>query len=103
MMKRITPDQLRLISFRKLISQITLKDLQNLLYKIYTKRIFIYATLGAVAGGVYIGFLLFGENSLETLLHNISERNELSNIVKDLQTQNAKLQKDLFELKGLEP
>ena len=81
----------------------TAQSLKNLFYRIYTKRVFIYAALGAAVVGVYIGFLLVGDSSLETLLHNISEKNELSNIVKDLQTQNAKLQKDLFELKGLEP
>ena len=48
-------------------------------------------------------FLLFGENSLEVLLNNISLKNELLREVNDLQAQNAKLQKDLFELKGLEP
>ncbi|SQB99599.1 Uncharacterised protein [Helicobacter fennelliae] len=76
---------------------------QNLWYWIYTKRIFIVGFIGVVGFGIYIGFLLFGENSLEVLLNNISLKNELLREVNDLQAQNAKLQKDLFELKGLEP
>ncbi len=98
------PTTSRFKRFKKpVIKKITTQSIKNLLYRIYTKRIFIYAALGAIVGGIYIGFLLFGENSLETLLYNIAQKDELSNIVKDLQAQNAKLQKDLFELKGLEP
>ncbi|OBV29528.1 hypothetical protein BKN38_01095 [Helicobacter sp. CLO-3] len=63
----------------------------------------MYGFFGVVVCGVYIGFLLFGENSLEVLLSNISLRDELTAQVSELQSQNARLQKDLFELRGLEP
>lgn len=53
--------------------------------------------------GAYVGFLLFGDNSLDVLLKNIAQRDELLEEVSDLQAKNAQLQKDLFELKGLEP
>lgn len=78
-------------------------SIPNLWYAIYTKRLFIYGFFGVVVCGVYIGFLLFGENSLEVLLSNISLRDELTAQVNELQSQNARLQKDLFELRGLEP
>ncbi|HHO42741.1 MAG TPA: hypothetical protein ENN12_05230 [Epsilonproteobacteria bacterium] len=53
--------------------------------------------------GWYIGGLLFGENSLLALKKLQNEKCELNRQVKSLQVQNAKLQKDFFELKQLEP
>lgn len=72
-------------------------------YRIYTHRIYIYGFIAVVCVGAYVGFLLFGDNSLDVLLKNIAQRDELLEEVSDLQAKNARLQKDLFELKGLEP
>ncbi|MDL0079658.1 hypothetical protein [Helicobacter zhangjianzhongii] len=72
-------------------------------YRIYARRIYIYGFIAVVCMGAYVGFLLFGDNSLEVLLRNIAQRDELLEEVSDLQAKNARLQKDLFELKGLEP
>lgn len=53
--------------------------------------------------GIYIGTLFFGTNSLEVLLELRKKENELSYRVERLRSDNAQLQKEYFELKGLEP
>ena len=75
----------------------------RLWYGVYTHRIYIYGFIVVVCVGAYVGFLLFGDNSLDVLLKNITQRDELIEEVSNLQAKNARLQKDLFELKGLEP
>ncbi len=77
--------------------------IQNLLYAIYTHRKYFVVLLILVGFGVYGSFLAFGEYSLEVLLKDREQKNTLQKEVDLLQAQNAKLQKDLFELKGLEP
>lgn len=47
--------------------------------------------------------LLFGNASLHTLLSLKKQQEKLTQEVDSLQKQNAKIQKDIFELKGLEP
>lgn len=59
--------------------------------------------LGVMLFGVYIGNLLFGTNSLEVLLRLRSYENELKHQVERLREENARLQKEYFELKRLEP
>ena len=51
----------------------------------------------------YSTFLLFGNASLYTLLSLRKQQEKLLQEVDLLQKQNAKIQKDIFELKGLEP
>ncbi|BCD68788.1 hypothetical protein [Nitratiruptor sp. YY09-18] len=52
---------------------------------------------------VYIGLLLFGVNSVEVLYQlNVQEKNLQRNI-EYLKKENARLQKEYFELKELEP
>ena len=52
----------------------------------------------------YFATLLFsGKNSLETYDNLKTKKVQLEYKIKQLQTQNAKLQKDYFELKNLEP
>lgn len=53
--------------------------------------------------GMYIGTLFFGANSLEVLLLLRQKQNALNIKVETLQNDNARLQKEYFELKGLEP
>ena len=51
----------------------------------------------------YSETLLFGNASLHTLLSLKKQQERLIQEVDSLQKQNAKIQKDIFELKGLEP
>ncbi|MDE5591716.1 MAG: hypothetical protein K2I63_01995 [Helicobacter sp.] len=53
--------------------------------------------------GVYIGNLLFGVNSLSVLLELKEKEKNMRQEVQFLTRQNANLQKEFFELKGLEP
>lgn len=53
--------------------------------------------------GIYVGGLLFGVNSLEVYMNLENRENKLKQEVEYLRVQNAKLQKDYFELKTLEP
>ncbi len=52
--------------------------------------------------GVYFGNLLFGSNSLSVLLGLRDKEKQISQEVERLRNENAKLQKEFFELKGLE-
>ncbi len=53
--------------------------------------------------GVYIGNLLFGKDSIEVLLELENKKSALKREVQRLKEENAKLQKEYFELKQLEP
>lgn len=53
--------------------------------------------------GVYFGNLLFGNNSLSVLLNLKNKESQMRQEVDRLMHENANLQKELFELKGLEP
>lgn len=53
--------------------------------------------------GVYFGNLLFGNNSLSVLLDIKDKESQMREEVNHLMHENANLQKELFELKGLEP
>ncbi len=52
--------------------------------------------------GIYIGILLFGENSLEVLFELEEYEDYLINETDRLKLENANLQKEYFELKGLQ-
>ncbi|WP_235852169.1 hypothetical protein [Helicobacter mehlei] len=56
-----------------------------------------------VALGIYLGGLFFGNNSFEVLNALEQRQGMLQSAVQNLQYENAKLQKQLFELKELEP
>lgn len=63
---------------------------------------FILALLAVLALGIYIGVLLFGDNSLEILLGIEEYHNYLNEEVQNLKDANSQLQKEYFELKELE-
>lgn len=67
----------------------------------FSKRqmIFIALVLGL---GFYIGNILYGTNNLLDLLVLQEEREELSQRVESLNQKNAKLQKEIFEMKIIE-
>ncbi|PAF50448.1 hypothetical protein [Helicobacter sp. 13S00477-4] len=70
---------------------------------IYINRVVIIIFFILMIIGAYTGYLLFGTNSLEVLISVKDKRTSLQENVQTLQYENAKLQKQLFELKGLEP
>ncbi len=53
--------------------------------------------------GIYIGDMLFGRSSLDVLLELQMQKEGLQKQVIYLENQNAKLQKEYFELKQLDP
>lgn len=59
--------------------------------------------VGILLFGIYLGILIFGENSLTVLDHLRSKKAALISEQKTLKIQNQKLQKEYFELKQLEP
>jgi len=59
--------------------------------------------IGILLFGIYVGILIYGENSL-TVLNHLKEKKEiLKQEGKVLKAENQKLQKELFELNQLEP
>ncbi|DAB39854.1 MAG TPA: hypothetical protein CFH81_06420 [Sulfurovum sp. UBA12169] len=59
--------------------------------------------VGILLFGVYLGILIYGENSL-TVLNSLKEKKQgLIIEEKNLKSENQKLQKEYFELKQLEP
>ncbi len=63
----------------------------------------IFSLLLVLALGIYIGILLFGDNSLEILLNLEEYETYLRDEITRLKTENAALQKEYFELKELQP
>ncbi len=62
-----------------------------------------FLALVVVFSGIYIGIILFGENSLQVLLNLEEYENFLKEEVSQLKKENAGLQKELFELNELDP
>ncbi|EAJ0226329.1 hypothetical protein CKV58_00585 [Campylobacter jejuni] len=54
-----------------------------------------------VIGAIYFGNMFFGQYSLDALLSLENTKEELNKKIILLKEQNAKAQKDYFELKGL--
>ena len=63
---------------------------------------FLMALFAVLGLGIYIGVLLFGDNSLEILLGLEEYETYLQEQIETLKSDNAKLQKEYFELKELE-
>ena len=53
--------------------------------------------------GLYVGDLLYGANSLNLLNDLTYKEIHLKSSIEKLKEENARLQKEYFELKGLEP
>jgi len=66
-------------------------------------RTLLIATIGILLLGIYIGILVYGENSLKVLQHLKVKKQALQEEAQILKTENQKLQKEYFELKQLEP
>lgn len=66
-------------------------------------KTFLVTTIGILLFGIYVGILIFGENSL-TVLNQLKEKKQgLIHEEKSLKIENQRLQKEFFELKQLEP
>ena len=69
----------------------------------FSLKTFLVTAIGILLFGIYVGVLMYGENSL-TVLNQLKEKKySLSLEDKALKIENQKLQKEYFELKQLEP
>ncbi|EOG7052141.1 septum formation initiator [Campylobacter fetus] len=69
------------------------------------KNFFVYfiAISFVVMAGVYVGNALFGKRSLDVMLDLYNQKASLQTDVQKLQEANSALQKEYFELIGLDP
>ena len=63
----------------------------------------LMATIGFLLFGIYVGILIYGENSLTVLQHLKEKKVALKHEAQVLKQENQVLQKEYFELKQLEP
>ena len=69
----------------------------------FSLKTFLVTAIGILLFGIYVGVLVYGENSL-TVLNQLKEKKQgLSLEEKILKVENQRLQKEYFELKQLEP
>jgi len=66
-------------------------------------KAFLMTTIGILLFGIYVGVLIYGENSLTVLNHLKEKKQALRQEEKALKAENQRLQKEYFELKQLEP
>lgn len=66
-------------------------------------KTFLIGLIGILLFGIYLGILIYGENSLTVLDHLKEKKEALIREKKSLKAENKKLQKEYFELKQLEP
>ncbi len=59
--------------------------------------------IGILLFGIYIGILIYGENSVTVLQHLEAKKTALKKESAILKADNQRLQKEFFELKQLEP
>jgi hypothetical protein len=69
----------------------------------FSFKAFLVTALGILLFGVYVGILMYGENSLTVLTELKEKKRELLKEKRAIKIRNQKLQKDFFELKQLEP
>ena len=63
----------------------------------------LVTAIGILLFGIYVGVLIYGENSLTVLNHLKEKKQALKQEEKTLKVENQRLQKEYFELKQLEP
>jgi len=59
--------------------------------------------IGILLFGIYVGILIYGENSVTVLQHLEAKKAALKKESEILKADNQRLQKEFFELKQLEP
>jgi len=69
----------------------------------FSLKTFLVTAIGILLFGIYVGVLMYGENSLTVLNQLKEKKSSLSLEDKALKIENQKLQKEYFELKQLEP
>ncbi|MDD2653216.1 MAG: bZIP transcription factor [Sulfurimonas sp.] len=60
--------------------------------------ILLFAVIGF---GIYIGLLLYGDNSLQVYMGLVEYENHLQTEIERLKNENAELQREYFELKEI--
>jgi len=69
----------------------------------FSFKAFLVTALGILLFGIYVGILMYGENSL-TVLNQLKEKKQrLIEEKRVIKIKNQRLQKEFFELKQLEP
>ncbi len=63
----------------------------------------LVTAIGILLFGIYVGVLIYGENSVTVLNHLNEKKQALIQEEKTIKTENQRLQKEYFELKQLEP
>jgi hypothetical protein len=63
----------------------------------------LVTAIGILLFGIYVGILIYGENSVTVLNHLKEKKQALAQEEKALKIENQRLQKEYFELKQLEP
>jgi len=63
----------------------------------------LVTAIGILLFGIYVGILIYGENSLIVLNQLKEKKHGLTQERKSLKNENQRLQKEYFELKQLEP
>ena len=66
-------------------------------------KAFLATLIGILLFGVYIGILIYGENSFTVLNHLKDKKRKLVQEERVVKSENQKLQKEYFELKQLLP
>ncbi len=69
----------------------------------FSLKTFLVTTIGILLFGIYIGVLMYGENSLTVLTQLKEKKQSLGEEERALKVENQRLQKVYFELKQLEP
>ena len=69
----------------------------------FSLKTFLVTALGILLFGIYVGVLMYGENSLTVLNQLKAEKQKLVKEKRDIKVENQRLQKEFFELKQLEP
>ncbi len=65
-------------------------------------RVIVATATVMILFGVYVGILMYGENSLTVLESLKQEKRDLLAEAKELKSENQRLQKEFFELKQLQ-
>jgi len=69
----------------------------------FSLKTLLLTLLGMLLFGLYVGVLVWGENSVTVLKQLEKKKAGLSEKIVTLKAENQRLQKEFFELKQLEP
>jgi hypothetical protein len=69
----------------------------------FSLKAILVTAIGILLFGIYVGVLMYGENSLSVLNQLKEKKQSLALEDKALKVENQRLQKEYFELKQLEP